>query len=52
MEEVSRLEVIDHRKDGEGRILVAWPTKVELSYQDEGKTLKVFLTDPVSEEKP
>jgi hypothetical protein len=42
-----RFEVIDHRKTADpiGRILYA-EGEVELSYQDGGKTLKVFITDP------
>jgi len=40
-----RFEVIDHRSANPiGRILYA-EGKVELSYQDGGKTLKVFITD-------
>lgn len=44
---VTRFEVIDHTKDvldGGGRVLVQHDVKVELSLQDDGKTLKVFLT--------
>ena len=44
-EKVTRFEVIDHTKDGQGRILVEKGIKVELSLQDDGKTLKVFLSD-------
>ena len=50
---VTRFEVIDHRTGDpaeglplRGRIVVAWPASVKLSYQDGGRTLKVFLTDP------
>ena len=49
---VTRLEVIDHGRNLpsgglSGRIFVAWAEKleVELSLQDDGRTLKVFLTD-------
>lgn len=45
---VTRFEVIDHRSnlgDNKGRVLVALPVNVELVYQDDGQTLKVFLTD-------
>lgn len=45
---VTRFEVIDHREilgDLRGRTLVANPCTVELSYQDDGRTLKVFVTD-------
>jgi hypothetical protein len=44
--EVTRFEVIDHRLDMKGRVLVAWPCSVELSYQDGGRTLKVFVNEP------
>jgi hypothetical protein len=44
---VSRVEVIDHSKsfeDGGGRVFVKRGcVEVELSYQDDGKTLKIFL---------
>jgi hypothetical protein len=44
---VSRVEVIDHSKsfeDGGGRLFVKRGcVEVELSYQDDGKTLKIFL---------
>jgi hypothetical protein len=43
---VTRFEVIDHRAEGQGRILVAWPSRISLSYQDDGRTLKVFVADP------
>jgi len=36
---VTRFEVIDEN----GRVYVAKDCKVELSYQDDGKTLKVFI---------
>lgn len=49
---VRRLEIIDHTASAEnqgqsGRILVKmdWKLKVELSYQDDDRTLKIFLTD-------
>ena len=45
---VTRFEVIDHRYLGSGRVFVAWPATVELSYQDDGRTLKVFVTDPTT----
>lgn len=45
IESVTRFEVIDHTKDGEGRVLVKYDVKVELKYQDDGRTLKVFLGD-------
>ena len=43
--EVTRFEVIDNTWAGTGRVLAHYGCSVELSYQDEGKTLKVFLKD-------
>lgn len=45
---VTRVEVIDHTKSveqGGGRVYTFWEkgVKVELSLQDEGQTLKVFI---------
>ena len=45
MTDVTRFEVIDHTKYGEGRVFVAWPCRIELSYQDDDRTLKVFIKD-------
>ena len=42
---VTRFEVIDHTEAGEGRIIVKYGVTVELSYQDDGRTLKVFIKD-------
>ena len=42
---VTRFEVIDHTSKKRGRIVVEYNVNVELSLQDENKTLKVFLTD-------
>jgi len=36
---VTRFEVIDEN----GRVYSKWNCKIELSYQDEGRTLKVFI---------
>lgn len=43
----TRFEVIDHRKTSNtiGRCFVAHDVNVELSYQDDWKTLKVFITE-------
>lgn len=43
---VTRFEVIDHTKTGEGRLLVRRGVTVSLSFQDDGRTLKIFLTEP------
>ena len=40
-----RFEVIDHTKEKLGRVLSKYNVNVELSIQDDGRTLKVFLTD-------
>lgn len=39
--QVTRVEVIA----GTGRLLVRYDVRAELSLQDDGRTLKVFLTD-------
>lgn len=44
-EKVTRFEVIDHTSSKEGRILVRYSVMVDVSIQDEGMTMKVFLTD-------
>ena len=38
---INRFEVIDET----GRVVVKYDVSVELNYQDDGKTLKVFLKD-------
>lgn len=46
---VNRFEVIDHTRNGEGRILSKWEDFnfiVEVDIQDMGCTLKVFLKEP------
>jgi hypothetical protein len=47
---VTRVEVIDHRRGAPepGRVFSAWDASVELSYQDAGRTVKVFVTDGVA----
>lgn len=40
---LSRIEVIDHSVNGEGRVYSKWDVSVSLSVQDDGKTLKVFV---------
>ncbi len=49
---VTRFEVIDHRKNVShiGRVYSAQPCKITLSYQDDGRTLKVFVDAPVRPE--
>jgi len=42
---ITRFEVIDHTSKKRGRIVVEYNVNVELSLQDENRTLKVFLTD-------
>jgi len=45
LKSVTRFEVIDHSSKKRGRIVVEYGVKVEASVQDEGRTLKIFLTD-------
>lgn len=50
---VTRLEVIDHRRGGAGRVLVIPPSDlfaVSTSLQDDGRTLKIFI-DEVANDK-
>jgi len=42
---VTRFEVIDHSKKMRGRYVVEYGIKVEVSIQDDGRTMKVFLTN-------
>ena len=43
--QVTRFELIDHTARNSLRAVVRYDCSVELSYQDNGKTLKVFLKD-------
>ena len=45
---ITRFEVIDQREEAisPGRRITEHDVHLSLSYQDEGRTLKVFLTDP------
>jgi hypothetical protein len=45
LKDVTRFEVIDRN----GRQIVNYNVNVELSFQDEDKTLKVFITDKIKE---
>lgn len=49
LKDVSRVEVIDHSKDGQGREFVRWrkpgEIRVTLDRQDGGRTLKVFIDE-------
>lgn len=41
---ITRLEIIDHSPEGKGRVYGKHDIKsLELSYQDDGKTLKIFI---------
>lgn len=42
---ITRFEVIDHTSKQKGRVVVEYNVNVELSLQDDNRTLKVFLTD-------
>ena len=50
-EKITSFEVIDHTSELQGRILVKYGVKVEISIQDDGRTMKVFLTDKINNEK-
>ena len=45
---VTRFKVIDHTSEFQGRILVKYGVRVEISIQDDGRTMKVFLTDKIN----
>jgi len=46
MKKISRVEVIDHSEGGEGRAYIKRGNlEVEIQVQDDGKTLKIFLSD-------
>lgn len=50
---VDRFEVIDN--DGRSYVkgsIYGTPVSIELSYQDDGKTLKVFVTDRIVDKPP
>lgn len=54
---ITRFEVIDHRGPvfhdyQRGRVYSAHGCTVELSYQDDGRTLKVFVTDALDDRRP
>lgn len=51
MGKVTRFEVIDHTSKKRGRIVVEYDVKVELSLQDDNRTLKVFLTNRSNDNK-
>lgn len=42
---VSRLTIVDHRRQGHGLVIEAWHSNVELMLQDDGHTLKLWITD-------
>ena len=44
-DKVTRFEVVEHTKGGRGRCYTAHNVKVELSLQDDNRTLKVFVND-------
>ena len=45
IKKVNRFEVIEHKNKKGGRIVVMYDVDVDVSIQDEGKTMKIFLTD-------
>lgn len=50
VDKVTRFEVIDHREAGLGRAFVALGVTVELTLQDNGRTLKAFVRDGESDD--
>ncbi|HSE99749.1 MAG TPA: hypothetical protein VLA48_02545 [Nitrososphaeraceae archaeon] len=47
---IKRVEVINHSKDGEGRAYIKRGNfEVEIQVQDDGTTLKIFLSDSKEE---
>lgn len=48
MRNVNRFEVIDQRAVNAkpGRIVIVYDADVEVAFQDNGRTFKVFLSDP------
>lgn len=54
---VTRFEVIDHRdvvfaNDLRGRVFTVTHVQVMLAYQDDGRTLKVFVSDRAPSASP
>lgn len=47
IENITRFEVIDHSIDGEGRVFVKYDCRVELQFQDDNRTLKVFIAEKI-----
>ena len=47
MSEVTRFVVVDYRQEAPqlGRAMDVWDVGIELAYQDDGRTLKVFIRD-------
>tara|TARA_R110002153_G_scaffold66399_2_gene177538 strand:- start:2783 stop:3019 length:237 start_codon:yes stop_codon:yes gene_type:complete len=45
LNKVTRFEVIDHTARNSLRAIVRYNVNIELSFQDDGTTLKVFLKD-------
>lgn len=50
MEKVTRVELIDHRHGSStfGRAFVAWDVSTSVSIQDQGRTMKVLVNAPKS----
>lgn len=44
-ERVMRVVLVDHTSEYLGRIYDKWGVRVEIQRQDDGRTLKVFVTD-------
>lgn len=54
-EKVTRVTLVDHRDpwspETRGVKFEAWNVRAEIAYQDDGRTLKVFVTSPAREEE-
>jgi len=51
-EKVTRFEVISYlSREEAGRLIVRYNVDIELSLQDDGRTLKVFMTDGTEDER-
>ena len=50
-EKITRFKVIDHTSEFQGRKLVKYGVRVEISIQDDGRTMKVSLTDKINNDE-
>lgn len=43
--DVTRVTLVDYTKENRGRVYEKWDIKIRTAIQDDGRTLKVFVTD-------